>query len=316
MLWPAQSTENSDPAQLSPEAQTHDAREVADALPDLLVAAQRIANTITMGLHGRRKTGPGEDFWQFRPYTFGEPATRIDWRRSASQDELQIREREWEAAHTVWLWPDMTSSMAFRSNLSNTAKRDRAILLTLAMTILLTRSGEKVGLLGATPARADRNTAENIANILSNMKNPAPLPQNVAPKRFTDIIVFSDFLDPIEEVNEGISKLSVLGARGHLIQINDPIEESFPFSGRVEFHETESGVKLTAGRAQTYQAAYHQRLEERRDRLKNFCRKMGWTFAIHHTDKPVSEALMALYSRLHDGGTGNALPAEQISGGL
>ena len=184
------------------------------------------------------------------------------------------------------------------------------------MAIVLTRSGEKVGLLGATPARCDRNVAENIANVLGHMSAPTSLPVKAAPKRFTDVIVFSDFLDPIDEINEGISKLSALGARGHLIQINDPVEETFPFSGRVEFRDIESGIKLTAGRAETYRAAYQERLAERRDRLKSFCRKMGWTFAIHHTDKPISEALMALYARLHDGGTGNALPAEQISGGL
>lgn len=316
MLWPQPSSADVTATPMDADLQTHAAREVADALPDLLVAAERIANTITLGLHGRRKSGPGENFWQFRPYTFGETATRIDWRRSASQEELQIREREWEAAHTVWLWPDLTGSMAYRSNLSDTAKRDRAVLLTLALSIVLTRSGERVGLLGAMPARADRNTAEIISEILASMKEPTSLPVSAAPKRFTDVVVFSDFLDSVDEISAGIARLSAMGARGHLVQINDPIEESFPFTGRVQFNETESGLRLTAGRAEVYRAAYQTRLAERRARLQSFCRKMGWTFAIHHTDRSISEALMALYTRLTDGGTGDALPSEQISGAL
>tara|TARA_R110000868_G_scaffold106340_4_gene291699 strand:+ start:273 stop:1223 length:951 start_codon:yes stop_codon:yes gene_type:complete len=316
MLWPT--SRQTDSAGTPPDAdlQIHAAREVADVLPDILVAAERIANTIALGLHGRRKSGPGEDFWQFRPYTYGEPATRIDWRRSANQEELQIREREWEAAHTVWLWPDLTGSMAYCSHLSDTAKRDRALLLTLALAIVLTRSGERVGLLGTMPARADRKAAEAIANILGTLKDPTALPVGAAPKRFTDVVVFSDFLDSVEDVSAGIARLSALGARGHLVQINDPIEESFPFTGRVQFSEAESGLKLTAGRAEVYRAAYQARLAERRSRLQAFCRKMGWTFAIHHTDRPVSEALMALYTRLTDDGTADALPSEQIGGAI
>lgn len=316
MLWPTSSSANTDAAPIDSDLQIHQAREVADVLPDILVAAERIANTVTLGMHGRRKSGPGEDFWQFRPYTYGEPATRIDWRRSASQEELQIREREWEAAHTVWLWPDMTGSMGYRSHLADTAKRDRALVLTLSLAMVLTRSGERVGLLGAMPARADRKAAEAIADMLGAMKNPTALPVGAAPKRFTDVVVFSDFLDAVDNVNAGIARLSALGARGHLVQINDPIEESFPFTGRVQFSEAESGLKLTAGRAEVYRAAYQARLAERRDRLQAFCRKMGWTFAIHHTDRSISEALMALYTRLTDDGTSDALPSEQISGAI
>lgn len=224
MLWQSSPSADTHAPPVDSDLQIHQAREVADVLPDILVAAERIANTVSLGMHGRRKSGPGEDFWQYRPYTFGEPASRIDWRRSASQEELQIREREWEAAHTVWLWPDLTGSMGYRSHLSETVKRDRALILTLALAMVLTRSGERVGLLGAMPARADRKAPEAIADILAAMKNPTALPVGTAPKRFTDVVVFSDFLDSVDDVNAGIARLSALGARGHLVQINDPIE--------------------------------------------------------------------------------------------
>ncbi len=62
------------------------ARALAARLPDLLVAAKRIAANVMLGLHGRRHPGPGETFWQFRPYVHGEPARQIDWRRSARDD--------------------------------------------------------------------------------------------------------------------------------------------------------------------------------------------------------------------------------------
>ena len=109
-------------------------------------ASRRLSRT---DLHGRRRAGPGETFWQFRQFQASDTLRQIDWRRSASSDHLYVREREWEAAHTVWLWPDLSQSMNFRSHLAPTTKRDRAVLLMLAAAELLVRGGERVAMLGA-----------------------------------------------------------------------------------------------------------------------------------------------------------------------
>ena len=93
----------------------------------------------------RRRAGPGETFWQFRHYDQNDSVTGIDWRRSASSDNLFVREREWEAAHTVWLWVDLSPSMRFRSSLTKSSKESRAVVLALAMTELLSRGGERIG---------------------------------------------------------------------------------------------------------------------------------------------------------------------------
>src|SRR5882724_13340574 len=86
---------------------------LAASMPRLVLEARRIAATIIHGLHGRRRAGSGENFWQYRRFVWGEPAARVDWRRSARDDFLYVREREWEAAHTVWIWPDRSPSMVF-----------------------------------------------------------------------------------------------------------------------------------------------------------------------------------------------------------
>ena len=108
------------------------------------------------GAHGRRRAGTGEAFWQFRPFGPGEAVSRIDWRRSARDDRTYVREREWEAAQTVWLWIDRSPSMAFVSDLAREPKLDRALVLGLAAADLLVRGGERVGLLGLTRAMATR----------------------------------------------------------------------------------------------------------------------------------------------------------------
>src|SRR6204780_5569284 len=110
-----------------------DAATLAARLPSLVVAAKQIAQSVMHGVHGRRRAGPGETFWQFRPFISGEPAAAVDWRRSARGNHAFVREREWEASHTVWIWFDRTASMAFASDLAPCAKVDRAAVLAFAL---------------------------------------------------------------------------------------------------------------------------------------------------------------------------------------
>ena len=97
-------------------------------MPRLILEARRVASTVIHGLHGRRRAGPGENFWQYRRFVSGEPAQNVDWRRSARDDHLYVREREWEASHTVWIWPDRSPSMTFASALITDSKLERALV--------------------------------------------------------------------------------------------------------------------------------------------------------------------------------------------
>lgn len=218
-------------------------------MPALLVEARRVAHTVTHGTHGRRQPGPGETFWQFRHFDTNDSMAAIDWRRSASSDRLFVREREWEAAHTVWLWLDLSPSMRFRSFLSKTSKESRAVVLALALTELLARSGERIGLLGRVPS-AGRFASRKIAEVLLNETADASLPPPARLNRFSECILFSDFLEPIEETVARFHQIASQGVRGHLVQILDPAEETLPYSGRTEFEASEGGATMIAGRAE------------------------------------------------------------------
>ncbi|WP_417672129.1 DUF58 domain-containing protein [Roseibium sp.] len=275
-----------------------EARAVADALPDLLVEASHVASSVTAGWHGRRRAGPGESFWQFRPFNMGEPAKRIDWRRSARDDHLYVREREWEAAHTVWLWADLSRSMSFQSRLSNTSKRDRAIVLMLALADMLAYTGERIGLPGITRPFSDRRAAERLADALTHLGRPDAFPETAPIQRFSDVVLISDLLDPVEDVAAWIGQVAATGAKGHIVQVLDPIEETFPFDGRVEFHDPEAGIRLTTGKAEGWREAYQKRLERHRAEIRDTARRAGWTYVLHHTDRPPAEPLLVLHSSL------------------
>lgn len=294
---------------------------LARRLPGLVAGAREVAASVMHGLHGRRRAGVGETFWQFRPFSAGESAQRIDWRRSARDDRLFVREREWEAAHTVWLWPDLSPSMAFRSSLALQAKGDRALVLGLAAADLLVRGGERVGLTGVTRPLATRDIVERLAEALLlherhgqkdlGQRDPAEAvadglpPDDILGPR-TRALLISDFLAEPGHFAERLAKLASRGARGHCLMIADPAEEVFPFSGHVEFLGVASPERFRAGRAETYRADYLARLARHRERIAEIAQANGFTVGLHRTDRPASEALLALRMSLEASSFGGA----------
>src|ERR1700682_6164241 len=139
------------------------ARSLAATMPRLILEARRVAATVIHGLHGRRRAGSGENFWQYRRFVSGEAASRVDWRRSARDDHLYVRELEWEAAHTVWIWTDRSPSMVFASPMVRDSKLFRALVIALALAEVLVEAGERVGIPGLTRPTGSRNVVDQMA---------------------------------------------------------------------------------------------------------------------------------------------------------
>ncbi len=282
------------------------AKSLAEAMPDLLVEAGRIAATVVAGWHGRRRAGSGEAFWQFRPLVGGEPATAIDWRRSARDDHLYVREREWEAAHTVWLAPDLSASMDWRSDLAAVTKRDRAVVLTLALADLLARAGERVGVPGVMRPITDRRAAERLAMALAARDDRPALPEPGGVGRFSELVLIGDFLDGFEAVEARLEGLAATGARLHLARIVDPAEALLPFVGHLEFRDPESGEIVRVPRTEALAEAWARRWAAHGAGLADLARRGGWTLVSHSTDRGAVEALLALHASL--GGDHHGLP--------
>src|ERR1700742_245789 len=186
-----------------------DSRTLAASMPRLILEARRVAATVIHGLHGRRRAGPGENFWQFRRFVSGEPAGRVDWRRSARDDHLYVREQEWEAAHTVGLWADRSPSMAFASPLVWETKLDRTLVVAFALAEVLVEGGERVGIPGLMRPTASRNIIEKMAEtIVHDPTQRASLPPSFAPSPQSEVVVLSDLWSPMAEVKKTIAQLS------------------------------------------------------------------------------------------------------------
>ena len=274
----------------------HQAEALAGRLPPLLVAAERVAATVVQGVHGRRRVGSGDSFWQFRPYAMGDSATRIDWRQTAKSERAYIRENEWEAAQSVWLWADRSASMQWRSSKKLPLKSERATLLTLALAALLIRGGERVALLGENrPPALGRAVLERLTTSLARPAKSDALPEAMPLPRHASLVLISDLLAPIDDILALVASFAARGLRGHMLQVLDPAEESLPYEGRIRFEGLEREPAALVSRVETIRDQYQERLAAQRDGLAAIGRSYGWSFGIHRTDHPPHTALLALY---------------------
>lgn len=284
------------PAELRTGAET-----AASGLPPLLAEAKLLAATVLMGEHGRRRAGPGSEFWQYRPVHSGDEARHIDHRRSARSDQDFVRDREWQAAQSVMLWADAGQSMQFASAAALPSKARRAALLALATAVLLVRGGERVGLsaLGTPPQRGEVQLLR-IAESLSHHDDPAeygvPLLTGLLPQ--SQAVFFSDFLGDPQALDAALAAAADRGVRGALVMVLDPEEEAFPFGGRTIFESLGGTLRFETQKARDLRQRYLERLAQRKDLLARLASAAGWHFAVHHTDQPAQQALLWLHGAI------------------
>jgi uncharacterized protein (DUF58 family) len=285
---------------------------IAGRLPPLLIAAERIAATVIQGVHGRRRVGSGDVFWQHRPYYPGDELRRLDWRQSAKSDKVYLRQMEWSAAQTVYLWCDLSPSMDYASGRDLPTKAERAMVLLLALAGVLSRAGERVALLGdPEPPISGRAVAERLADRLQHRAQavlsgttPAKdardqgLPPPVRLPAHAHAVLIGDFLSPLPEFRALIERFAGRDVRGHLLQVLDPAEVAMPFLGRVRFRGLEREGEVLMSRVETVREAYLAKLDAHRAELTALARHAGWSFSTHTTDAPGAPALLALYQWL------------------
>ena len=286
-------------ATLSPGAQALRAEAFGERLPPLLVAAERVASTVAQGVHGRRRVGQGDSFWQFRPFVAGDAPGRIDWRQSARADRVFIRETEWEAAQTICLWRDGGSTMRWRSKSATADKIERADLLLLALASLLLRGGERVRFIApGLSSLSGRTALEILASQLALQNAEGGVPPDAALPRHARAVLIGDLLGPLDDIHAAIARLSAQSITGQVLQVLDPAEVGLPYTGRVRFEGMGAQRHMLVPRVEGVRDAYAARLQAQQDGIAAICAAAGWGFTTHRTDHSPEQALLGLYTAL------------------
>ncbi len=282
------------------------ARAEAEAarLPPLLAQAEHLAGTVLLGEHGRRRSGLGDDFWQYRPVQPGDSLRMIDWRRSAKSDAQFVRQREWQVAQSVMLWVDAAPSMQFASGKDGVTKGESARVLALAVAILLIRSGERVGLTGTLlpPRRGEGQILRLTEMFLQEDGGDYGTPETRAMLPHARALFVSDFMGDFEAFSAALTKAADRGVRGVCYHVLDPAEEDFPYRGRAVFESMGGSVSHETKKADDLRLRYIEKLAERREQLRDLCRVTGWQYGTHHTGESAQAALLWLHRALENRG--------------
>ena len=184
---------------------------LAARLPALLIAAERVASTVAQGVHGRRRTGLGEAFWQFRSYEPGDPPQQIDWQRSArKRPRLYPPDRMGSGAdHLAMAGRLGLDALPLASRLAPETRARRAPGPGLAN--LLFRGGERVALMGGGPEAvllAGRDRADGALAFAQTRSGLASHPGRAA---LSQIVLCEDFLSSVEEVAAALRRMPSAG---------------------------------------------------------------------------------------------------------
>lgn len=277
------------------------AEALASRLPPLLLEAEKLARSIAQGSHGLRRAGLGDEFWQYRPYMSGDPAAAIDWRRSARSQHLFVREKEFAAAQTVWLWLDTSPSMIFQSQKRYPVKVRRGALLLLALASLLARGAEKFTVLASgIPPVTGRNGLYQITQVIADTTRVTEsLPPFYILPRHAQAVFFGDFMGPVKTLRDVLRQYAANRVRGHLVQVLDPAEIDLPYRGRIDFESLEAGEgHVDVKRVDEIRAQYQRRITAQQRAVANLCQQLGWTYSVHNTAHPAPAALMDVYRHL------------------
>ena len=273
-----------------------EAQDIAGRLPDILMQAEKIAASLTAGPLGRKRKGQGDDFWQFRAYDpQSDSADRIDWRRSASQDKLFVREREDMRPHKAVIWLDPSTSLHYTSDEKHKTKFEYGFIAACILANLLTRGGQTVM---STDSQVQVTHPQQLARLTDYWLDGDPL-SDFNPGANTDVILISDFLNTNLKDLARIKKQ----VRGHNRQLytlipTDRAELSYPFTGHLKFETVEDDYNLETQNAHAMKTQYLDALKKHHDKISGIVGEKHLSLML--TDHPLKDAgldLVRLLSR-------------------
>tara|TARA_B100000686_G_scaffold305938_1_gene344918 strand:+ start:33334 stop:34209 length:876 start_codon:yes stop_codon:yes gene_type:complete len=277
------------------------AEKLASITPNLSIKANKLANTVWEGIHNRNKAGIGENFWQFKKYEYGDPIHLIDWKKSAKSENIFIQEQELSTIQNINIWRDTSNSMKYSSNKNIDTKINIADLITLTLSIILIKNGERVRLNSLNSMNF--NGEEAIKIITNEIKSKIPNKFQSNPnieeiKNGSTCIFISDFLYNTEITDQTIKNLSSRNISGLLIHITDPAEKNFPYSGRINFNGLEGEDPYLIGNANAIKKDYIGAFNTHSKKIKKIAQSFRWNYFMHVTNENLVKLMIKIYFNL------------------
>jgi len=258
--------------------------------------------------------GPSLDLAEVREYQPGDEVRRIDWNVTARMNRLFVRQYLEERELTAWLLVDLSPSMHFGTR--RQLKRETAVDFAGVAAYIVTRHGDKVGLLGFpgrevfVPPRGGRMHALRIIHTLDQAAAPHRRSSPGRPdeaqamelaaslrhlgrllRRRSLVFLLSDFLGP--QGWEG--PLRDLARRHDVIAvwIQDPAEQELPDVGGIFVRDPESDEQLWVDTSDpALRKAYRDLVARQREQVAGALRAAGVDAMELSTAEPLVDPLI------------------------
>lgn len=119
--------------------------EIASRIKQLEIFTRRLLNGALVGDSRSAIKGSGFEFDQIREYSFGDDIRFIDWKASARNDKLLVKQYIEERSRTIFLAVDVSQSSIFGSGVHN--KNTRIVELASVLALVAQHGKDHVGLL-------------------------------------------------------------------------------------------------------------------------------------------------------------------------
>ena len=264
--------------------------------------ARFIVEGYMAGEHKSPYRGFAIEFAQHREYAPGDDVRHLDWKVQAKTERYYIKQYEQETNFVAHLLLDGSESMKYGSGEISKLEYGKMMAACLAYLILHQRDAVALGICDEEVQeylpRSDNR--DNLFRIMDRLAGFEPLRgTRLAPvlhgmagqiKRKGIVIVISDFFVDEEELLQSVQHLRFKGHEVIMMQVLDPCEIDFPFTGNVEFEGLED-LPLIRTRPSQIKKSYHREFEKFRERLRSDVERHQCHFVGVRTDQPLDEVL-------------------------
>lgn len=272
------------------------------AIKNLELRAKVVVEGFWTGLHRSPYHGFSVEFTEYRQYVPGDDTRYLDWRLFGRSDRYYIKKFEDETNLRCHLLVDNSRSMDYGSLTWTKAEYANTLAATLAYFLYL--QGDAVGLLTFDEQIREhlpaRHRTGHLRHLMLGLDKPAggrstdlgsPL------KRITELVrkrglmvLISDFLAPIDTLDQNLTSLCACGHEVMVFQVLDPAEVNFDFGKTAMFYDVESGRELYVDPGAA-RKEYLRKLAAHNDSVQRTCQKLGADYARFSTDRPLELAL-------------------------
>ena len=274
----------------------------------LELRARMVMEGFWKGLHRSPYHGFSVEFSEYRPYARGDDPRFLDWKVMARSDRAFIKKFEDETNLRAHLLLDRSQSMTYGS--AGYTKQEFAATFAATLAYFLMGQNDAVGLT-TFDQKVDqhipaRNRPGQLRRLMLQLeKAPAGEGTDLGAamkglhqliRKRSLIILMSDLLAPLEELEKQIGYLAAGGHDLAIFQIMDRRELDFNFDKATHYRDTETGKDLFID-PDIARASYLERLNAHQESVIHLAGRHGVNHQLVPTDEPLERVLFDFVSR-------------------